>query len=500
MDSGRQALESFKMHIDGTWTESASGEHFESFNPYTAQPWALIPRGNAEDVERAVQAAHKAGTSGDWPKLTATQRGHLMRKLADLLTGEAERLAELEVRDNGKLIAEMSAQTKYLTQWYYYYAGLADKVEGTVIPIDKPGHFNYTKWEPLGVVACITPWNSPLMLLAWKLAPLLAAGNTAVIKPSEFTSASTLAFMEVVEKAGFPPGVINVVTGFGPEVGSPLVEHPKVAKVAFTGSDRTGKLIYRQAAGDLKRVTMELGGKSPNIVFADAQLENAVKGVISGIFAATGQTCIAGSRLLVEESIHNEFVEKLVALGSQARMGNPMSFETQVGPVTNVPQYEKVLGYIDVAKGEGAEPVLGGGKAERPECGEGWFVEPTIFTGVRNDMRIAQEEVFGPVLSVIPFKDDEEAIAIGNDILYGLAAGVWTQNIGRALTMADRLQAGTVWVNTYRAVSYMSPFGGYKHSGLGRESGKEMIKEYLQMKSVWIETSNADAPNPFVMR
>ena len=500
MDTGKQALERYQLYIDGGWVEPASGETFESFNPYTAQPWALIPRGNAEDVERAVAAAHKAFTSGDWPKHNPTQRGHLLRKLADLLVEEAGALAEIEVRDNGKLMAEMGAQTKYLPQWYYYYAGLADKIEGSVIPIDKPGHFNYTKWEPLGVVACITPWNSPLLLLAWKLAPLLAAGNTAVIKPSEFTSASTLAFMKVVERAGFPPGVINVVTGFGPEVGSPLVEHPKVAKVAFTGSDRTGKLIYQQAAGDLKRVTMELGGKSPNIVFADAHIENAVKGVISGIFAATGQTCIAGSRLLVQESIHNAFVDKLVALGQQARMGDPMSLETQVGPVTNIPQYEKILGYIDVAKGEGAEPVLGGAKAERPECGDGWFVEPTIFTGVRNDMRIAQEEVFGPILSVIPFKDDEEAIAIGNDILYGLAAGVWTQNIGRALTMADRLQAGTVWINTYRAVSFLSPFGGYKQSGLGRESGKEMIKEYLQMKSVWIETSNAEAPNPFVMR
>ncbi len=500
MDSGTQTPEKYRMHIDGAWVEPASGGYFESFNPFTARPWALIPRGNAEDADRAVEAAHRAAHAGDWAGLTATQRGHMIRRLADLLVEAADRLAEIEVRDNGKLIAEMSAQTKYLPQWYYYYAGLADKIEGSVIPIDKPGHFNFTKWEPLGVVVCIVPWNSPLLLLAWKLAPLLAAGNTAVIKPSEFTSASTLEFMKCVEQAGFPPGVINVVTGFGAEVGAPLVEHPKVAKVAFTGSDATGKKIYQQAAKDLKRVSLELGGKSPNIVFADAHIENAVKGVVSGIFAATGQTCIAGSRLLVQESIHNEFVDKLVALGSQARMGDPMSFETQIGPVTNIPQYEKILGYIDIAKAEGAETVLGGAKAERPECGDGWFVEPTIFTGVTNDMRIAQEEVFGPLLSVIPFKDDEEAIAIGNDVVYGLAAGVWTQNIGRAMTMADKLQAGTVWVNTYRAVSYLSPFGGYKHSGLGRESGKEMIKEYLQMKSVWIETSNAEAPNPFVLR
>ena len=500
MDTGVQALETYKMFIGGEWVEPASGDYFETFNPFSATPWALMPRANSADVDRAVLAAHQAFTDGDWPAMHSSRRGALIRRLADLLTDEADRLAEIEVRDNGKLIAEMSAQCKYLPQWYTYYAGLADKVEGAVIPIDKPGHFNYTRWEPLGVCACIVPWNSPLLLLAWKLAPLLAAGNTAVIKPSEYTSASTLEFAKVVEKAGFPPGVVNVVTGFGAEAGGPLVAHPKVAKVAFTGSDSTGEKIYQQAAQGMKRVSLELGGKSPNIVFADAPVENAVKGVISGIFAATGQTCIAGSRLLVEASIHDEFVDKLVALGSQARMGDPMQFETQVGPVTNIPQYEKVLSYIQIGKDEGAETVLGGRKADRPECGDGWFVEPTIFTGVRNDMRIAQEEVFGPVLSVIPFADADEAIAIANDVIYGLAAGVWTQNIGRAITMAEKLQAGTVWVNTYRAVSYLSPFGGYKRSGLGRESGQEMIKEYLQQKSVWIETANAEAPNPFVLR
>ena len=500
MDTGTQPLEKYRMHIGGEWVDAASGETFETDNPYTAAPWALIPKGGAEDVERAVEAAHKAFTTGDWPTLTATQRGALLRRLADLLTENADRLAEIEVRDNGKLIAEMSAQMKYMPQWYYYYGGLADKIEGSVIPIDKPGHFNYTRWEPLGVCACITPWNSPLLLTTWKLAPLLAAGNTAVIKPSQYTSASMLEFMKIFDQAGFPPGVLNVVTGFGSSIGTPLVEHPLVAKVAFTGSEETGVRVYQSAARGIKRVTMELGGKSPNIVFADAHIDNAVKGVISGIFAATGQTCIAGSRLLVQDSIHDEFVGRLVELGGQARMGDPMQFETQVGPVTNVPQFETVLNYIQIAKDEGAETVLGGGRAERPECGDGWFVEPTIFTGVRNDMRIAQEEVFGPVLSVIPFADDDEAVAIGNDVVFGLAAGVWTQNIGRAITMAERLRAGTVWVNTYRAVSYMSPFGGYKRSGLGRESGQDMIKEYLQHKSVWIETSNAEAPNPFVLR
>ncbi len=499
MDTPAATLVKFKMYIEGQWVESASGQHFESHNPFTGQAWALIPRGNAEDVDRAVRAAHKAFTGGEWPKFTPSKRGAVLRKLGDLIADKSTFLAEVEVRDNGKLYAEMSAQTAYMAQWYYYYGGLADKIEGAVIPIDKPDTFNYTRHEPLGVIGAIIPWNSPLLLTAWKLAPALAAGNTVVLKPSEYTSASLLEFMHLVEQAGFPAGVVNVVTGFGLEAGTPLVEHPLVAKIAFTGSDATGQKIYEAAARGLKRVSMELGGKSPNIVFDDAHIDNAVKGAISGIFAATGQTCIAGSRLLVQQSIHDEFVEKLVALARTAKMGDPMSLDTQVGPVTNQPQYKKVLGYIDIAKSEGVQTALGGGKAARPECGEGWFVEPTIFTGVKNSMRIAQEEVFGPVLAVIPFKDEEEAIAIGNDIVYGLAAGVWTQNMRRAFLMAEKLQAGTVWVNTYRAVSYLSPFGGYKRSGLGRESGQEMIKEYLQTKSVWISTAE-EVPNPFIMR
>jgi len=488
-------LTRYQLYIDGQWVDSASGRQFESHNPYTGKPWALIPRGNAEDVDRAVRAARQAFTTGEWPKLTPSKRGALLRKLGDLIADQSKYLAEIEVRDNGKLLAEMSAQTAYMAQWYYYYGGLADKIEGAVIPSDKPDTFNYT----LGVIGAIVPWNSPLLLTAWKLAPALAAGNTMVIKPSEYTSASLLEFMKLVEQAGFPSGVVNVVTGFGAEAGTPLVEHPLVAKIAFTGSDATGQKIYEAAARGLKRVSMELGGKSPNIVFDDAEIDNAVKGAISGIFAATGQTCIAGSRLLVQQSIHDQFVEKLVAFAKTARMGDPMSLDTQVGPVTNLPQFEKILKYIDIAKSEGVRTALGGAKATRPECGDGWFVEPTIFTGVKNSMRIAQEEVFGPVLAVIPFRDEEEAIAIGNDVVYGLAAGVWTQNMRRAFLMAEKLQAGTVWVNTYRAVSYLSPFGGYKRSGLGRESGQEMIKEYLQTKSVWISTAK-EVPNPFIMR
>jgi aldehyde dehydrogenase (NAD+) len=492
-------LVKYQMYIGGRWTGAASGDYFESDDPYRGEPWALVPKGTADDVDRAVTAARQAFTTGEWPRLTASRRGALLRRLGDLISQRSTELAEIEVRDNGKLYAEMSAQTAYMAQWYHYYGGLADKIEGAVIPTDKADTFNYTRYEPLGVVAAIVPWNSPLLLMAWKLAPALAAGNTVVVKPSEYTSASALEFMKLVEDAGFPPGVVNVVTGFGSDVGTALVEHPLVAKVAFTGSDATGQRVYEAAARGLKRVSMELGGKSPNIVFADAELDNAIKGVVSGIFAATGQTCIAGSRLLVQESIHDEFVDKLVSFARTARMGNPMHRETQIGPVTNQPQLAKILNYIDIAKSEGARAVLGGARAARPECGNGWFVEPTIFAGVTNDMRIAQEEVFGPVLAVIPFADDDEAIAIGNDVVYGLAAGVWTESMRRALTMAERLQAGTVWINTYRAVSYLSPFGGYKRSGLGRESGQEMIKEYLQVKSVWISTA-ADVPNPFIQR
>ncbi len=489
----------YEMYIAGERVAPEAGNYFESDDPFTGKPWALIPAGTPADADRAVAAAHRAFTTGEWPKLSASRRGALLRKLGDLVAERSKALAEIEVRDNGKLWVEMSGQTAYIAQWLYYYAGLADKIEGSVIPLEKRDYFNYTRHEPLGVVVAIVPWNSPLLLAAWKMAPALAAGNTIVIKPSEYTSASILEFMKLVEEAGFPPGVVNVVTGFGADVGMPLVQHPLVAKMAFTGSDATGQRIYEAASRGMKRVTMELGGKSPNIVFDDADLDNAVKGVVSGILAATGQTCVAGSRLLVQESVHDQFVDKLVAMFKTARMGNPMSSDTQVGPISNKPQLEKILKYIDIAKDEQASLVIGGRRASRPECGDGWFVEPTIFDKVKNTMRIAQEEVFGPVLSIISFKDEDEALAIGNGVVYGLAAGVWTENIRRALTMAERLQAGTVWVNTYRANSYMSPFGGYKRSGFGREGGKDMILEYLQVKSVWISTAK-DVPNPFVQR
>ena len=493
-------LQRYQTFIDGRWTDAVSGKTFQTFDPYTGAPWALIPECDKADVDRAVDAAYRAFEGGAWPKMTPTARAKIMRRIAELIEQHAEHLGEVEVRDNGKLISEMVAQTKYMPQWFYYYAGLADKIQGAVVSVDRPDHFNYILREPVGVCAFITPWNSPLMLATWKMAPALAAGCTVVIKPSEYTSASLLEFMKlVIAESGLPPGVVNVVTGYGPVVGEPLVTHPKVAKVAFTGGSATGARVNELAAKTFKKVSLELGGKSPNIVFDDCILDDAVSGAVSGIFAATGQTCIAGSRLLLQETIHDQFVEKLVAMAKTARLGDPALAETQVGPVTTPPQYQKVLSYIDIAKGEGATCVLGGGAAGKDEGGGQYFVKPTIFTGVNNKMRIAQEEVFGPVLSVIKFKDEEEAVAIANDIAYGLGAGVWTQSVKRAHTMAARIKAGTVWVNTYRAVSFLMPFGGYKASGLGRENGSEAIEGYLQTKSVWINNGPGGG-NPFIMK
>ncbi|GAB2885985.1 aldehyde dehydrogenase [Paralcaligenes sp. KSB-10] len=492
-------MDHYDLYLDGKPCPPSTGEYFESFDPYTGRPWAMVAKGGTEDVVRAIEAAHRAFVAPSWRGLSASARGNLLRRLGDLIAANAERLGSIETRDNGKLLAEMLGQVRYIPQWFYYYGGLADKIEGSVVPNDKTKMFTYTKSEPLGVVAAITPWNSPLLLAVWKLAPALAAGNTVVWKPSEFSSVSALEFVKLFDEAGFPPGVVNVVTGFGADIGETLVTHPLVAKIAFTGGESAGQRVNELAARHFKRITLELGGKSPNIVFADANLDNAVKGVISGIFAATGQTCIAGSRLLVQRKIHDAFVDKVVEFAGTARIGDPSKLETQVGPVTTRPQYDKVLRYIETAKSEGATCLLGGSPSRRPECGTGWFVEPTIFSGVTPEMQIAREEVFGPVLAVLPFEDDEEAVHIANSLPYGLAAGVWTENIGRALTMVDRLEAGTVWVNTYRAVSYMMPFGGYKRSGLGRENGMGMINEYLQTKSVWIDMGN-DVPNPFVLR
>jgi len=482
-------IRNYKMLVGGEWVDASSGKTFESVNPYTGRVWATAPEAGEEDVDRAVRAAREAFDEGPWGAMTGTERARLLRRLAELIAENAESIARVETTDNGKLLREMGGQMKALPEWYYYFAGAADKIHGETIPSDKPNFLVYTRREPIGVVGAIVPWNSPVLLLTWKLAPALAAGCTVVAKPAEQTPASVLEFARLFEEAGFPPGVFNVVTGDGPTTGRALVRHPGVDKVAFTGSTETGISVMKDAADHLAKVSLELGGKSPNIVFDDADLEAANNGVVAGIFAATGQTCMAGSRLFVQQKAHDELVGRLSERAEAIKLGDPFEAETEMGPVAFKEHLEKVQDAIRAGREEGAELVSGGNRPEEEGLKEGYFIEPTIFTQVNNDMGLARDEIFGPVLSVIPFEDEEELVRQANDTHFGLAAGIWTRDVQRAHRVAHALKAGTIWVNSYRTVSFNAPFGGYKMSGLGRENGVESIREYTQLKSVWVELS-----------
>ncbi len=483
--------------IDGEWADASSGRTFPSINPTNAKPWYHAAEGTREDIDRAVRSARAAFEHPSWRDLTQTARGRVLRRLADLVGEHGESLARTEVADNGKLLREMRGQLSVIPEWLYYFAGMADKVQGETIPGSSISILNYTLRQPIGVVGAITPWNSPLLLTLMKLAPALAGGNTIVIKPSEHTSASLLELMPLVLEAGIPPGVVNVVTGFGAEAGDALVRHPLVSKIAFTGGTETGRRIAAIAGERLVRVTLELGGKSPNIVFPDADLANASMGIVAGIFAAAGQTCVAGSRVFLHDDVYDEVLERVTARARAIVLGDPLADATEIGPLAFAGHLETVAGYAQIAQDEGATLTLGGHR--RDDLG-GYFFEPTIFTDVHNRMRIAQEEVFGPILAVQRFRDEDDVVARANDSRFGLAAGLWTRDLSRAHRVASRLEAGTVWINTYRAMAPMSPLGGVKDSGLGRENGFEVMREYTRVKSVWVSTSDEAVPDPFVLR
>jgi len=472
-----------KMLIDGKWVEAASGKTFETLNPATGQVLARVAEGDKEDIDRAVRAARRTFDDGRWARMNPGERQRLLLRIADLIEQHGDELAQLETLDNGKPFAESrNVDIPSTAETFRYYAGWVTKLYGETNPSDA-AFFNFTLREPVGVCGQIIPWNFPLLMCAWKLAPALACGNTSVLKPAEQTPLTALRLGELLLEAGVPPGVVNIVPGFGPTAGGALVHHPLVDKIAFTGSTEVGKEIHRETSSTLKRVSLELGGKSPNIVFPDADMAKAVPQSAFAIYMNAGQVCTAGSRLLVEKDVHDEVVDGLVGAAGAWKVGDGLDPTTMVGPLVSTTQLERVTKYLEIGPSEGAELRLGG---HRVAGEKGYFVEPTIFTGVKPDMRIAQEEIFGPVLSVIPFTDIDDAIRIANDTMYGLAAAIWTRDLSTAHRMARGIRAGTIWVNGYGGSDPGVSFGGYKQSGFGRELGVHSIELYTNTKSVWV--------------
>jgi aldehyde dehydrogenase (NAD+) len=479
---GAPKVRQTKLLIDNQWVDSADGSVFETINPATGEAIATVAEGKAADVDRAVKAARRALESGPWPDMDAADRGRLLYELADLVEKNSDELAALESYNCGKTINDAKGDMQGVVNTLRYYAGWADKVEGRTIPV-RGSFLSYTLRQPVGVVGQIIPWNFPLLMLAWKWGPALACGNALVMKPAEQTPLTALRLGELAVEAGFPPGVINLVNGFGETAGAALVAHPDVDKIAFTGHVDTAKIIQRQAAETLKRTTFELGGKSPNVVFADADLDAAVAGAFHAIYFHGGQCCTAGSRLFVEKTVHKDFVERLAAKAKGRHLGDPLDPTTEQGPQVSGEQLDKILHYVDLGKKQGAKLVTGG----RRSGDKGFFVEPTIFDDVRDDMAIAKDEIFGPVVSVLPFDSVDEAVSRANRTSYGLAAAVWTKDIDKAHLYAKKVKAGTVWVNCYHVVDATTPFGGFKMSGQGRENGEAALEHYTELKTVTVK-------------
>ena len=487
----------YKMLIGGQWVAASDGATFETFNPATGKVWATAPEATSEDVDRAVRAAHEAFTTGPWSTLTPTQRGHCLRRLGDLLIAKSEELGAIETRDTGKMFKETRWQAKYIAEFFHFYAGAADKIHGETLPIDKPDMFVFTRREPLGVIAAIVPWNSQLFLTAVKVGPALAAGNTVVIKNSEFAPAVLLEFGKLFAEAGIPDGVINIVTGHGDPCGRVLTTHPLVARISFTGGPVAARHILVNSANNFAEVSLELGGKSPIIVFEDADLESALHGAAGGIFGASGQSCVAGSRLILHEDIADTFLARLVDIAKAVKIGDPMAEETQMGPICTHSQLANIEREVSHAISEGGKLLCGG---KRAAGGSDMFYEPTIIDCPGPHLRIVDTEMFGPVLSVLRFRTEAEALALANNTIHGLAAGIFTRDGARSLRMSKAINAGIVWINTCRAVSPIAEFGGMKTSGYGRESGFQAVYDYTRPKTVWMNTSSEPLGSQFVAR